>query len=83
MASQVSNYMPIILENGQWTTPHEQIYGTKPDWRNLVPMFSLCQIRRNCDGNKQWSTANSQYIIGIYVVNDTKIYGLLLYLPTT
>ena len=52
MAVHVSNYMPIILDNGQWTTPHEQKYGTKTDWRNLVPMFSLGYIRGNRDGNK-------------------------------
>ena len=53
MAAQVSNYMPFILENGKWTTPHEQKYGTKLDWRNLVPMFSIGYIHRNQEGNKQ------------------------------
>ena len=32
MAAQVSYYIPILLENGQWTTLHEQKYGTNPDW---------------------------------------------------
>ena len=32
IAAQVSKYMPILLENCQWTTPHEQKYGTNPDW---------------------------------------------------
>ena len=83
MSAQVSNYTPILLENGQCTTLNKQKYGTKPDWRNLVPMFSLGHIRRNCDSNKQRATADSQSIMGIYIVNDTKMYGLLLYLPTT
>ena len=65
MAAQVSNYMPILCENGQWTTPHEKKYGTKLDWRNLVPMFSIGYIRRNQDGNKQWATSDSQSIMGI------------------
>ena len=82
IAAQVSNYMTILFENGQCTNPHEQKYGTKPDWQNVVPMFSLNYIRRNWDGNKQWSTADSQYIMGICVGNDPKSDGLLFYLPT-
>eukprot|EP00957_Ditylum_brightwellii_P202761 15331703-Ditylum_brightwellii.AAC.1 len=45
-AAQVSNYMPIQLEDGTWTTPYEQVYKVKPDWRNLVPMFSLAHVKR-------------------------------------
>ena len=52
MNSQVSSYMPILLENGQWNTLHEQKYGTKLDLRNLVPMLSLGYIHRNRDGRK-------------------------------
>ena len=59
MDAQVSNYMPILLDNGQWTTAHEQRYRTKPDWRNFVPMLSLIYIRRNRDGNKQNATSYS------------------------
>ena len=83
MAAQVSNYMPIILENGQWTTLNEQRYGTKPDWRNLVTMFSIGYIRRNRDGKKQRATADSQSIMGICVGNNPKSDGLLFYLPTS
>ena len=83
MAAQVSNYMPILLENGPWTTPHKQKYGTKPDWHNLVPMLYLGHIRRNRDFNKQRATANSLSTIGICVGNDTKSGGLLFYLPTS
>ena len=83
MAAQVSNYMPIILENGQWNTLHEQKYGTKLDWRNLVPMLSIGYIRRNWDGNKQRVTSNSKSITGICVGNNPKSDGLLFYLPTT
>ena len=83
MAAQVSRYMPILLENGQWTSPYEQKYGTKPDWINLVPMFSLGYIHRNWDINKQRAPYESQYIMGIWVGNDPKSDGLLFYLPTT
>ena len=83
MAAQVSNYMPILPENGQWTIPHEQKYGTKPEWRNLLPIFSLGYIRRNRDVNKQRATADSQSIIEICAGNDPKSDGLLFYLPTS
>ena len=82
MAAHVSNYMPTLLENGQWTTLHEQKYGTKPDWHNLVFMFYLGYIHRNWDGKKQQATSDSQSIMVICVGNDTKSGGLLLYLPT-
>ena len=83
MAAQVSNYMPILPENGQWTTPHEQKYGTKPDWSNLVPMIYLGYILKNRYRNKQWATDNSQSITGICVGNYPKSDGLLFYLPNT
>ena len=83
MTAQVSNYMPILLENGQLTNPHEQKYDTKPNWRNLLPMSSLSYICRNRDVNNQRATADSQSIMGICVGNDPKSDVLLLYLPTT
>ena len=83
MAAQVSKYMTIILENHQWNTPHEQKYGTKHDWLNLVPMFSLVYIHRNRYGNKHRATSDSQSIMGICVGNDPKSDGLLFYLTTT
>eukprot|EP00957_Ditylum_brightwellii_P026209 1982171-Ditylum_brightwellii.AAC.1 len=48
-AAQVLNYMPIQADDGTWTTPFEQVYGIKPDWCNLVPMFSLAYVKRNRD----------------------------------
>ena len=83
MATHVSNYMLILLENGQWTTTHGKKYCTKPDWRKLVPMFYLGCIRRNRDGKKQWATSDIQSIIGICIGNNPKSCGLLLYLPTS
>ena len=83
MAAQVSNYMPNLLENGQWTTPHEQKYVTKLDWRKLVPMLSNGYIRRNRGGNKQRATSNGKSIIGICIGDYPKSDGLLFYLPTT
>ena len=79
ISGQGSNYMPILLENGQWSTPHEQKYGTKTYWCNLVPMFSIRYIFRNRDGKKNRITADSHSIMGICVGNNPKSDGLLFY----
>ena len=44
-AVEVSNYIPLKLNN-KMTSPHELVYKIKPDMRNLLPMFSVCYIRR-------------------------------------
>ena len=62
---------------------HEQKYGTKPDWHNLVPVFSLGYIRIKRYEKKQRATFDSQSIIMICVGNDPKSDGLLFYLPTS
>eukprot|EP00957_Ditylum_brightwellii_P032422 2456768-Ditylum_brightwellii.AAC.1 len=70
-AAQDSNYMPIQTEEGTWTTPFEMVFQQKPDWCNLVPMFSLSYR----------ATADSQSIKAICVGNDKKSDGLLFYIP--
>ena len=42
-AAEVSNYLPIKLDN-KHTTPHELVFGQKPDFQNLFPMFSVAYI---------------------------------------
>eukprot|EP00957_Ditylum_brightwellii_P077064 5856761-Ditylum_brightwellii.AAC.1 len=61
-AAQVSNYMPILTEDGIWINPFEVTYGKKPDWRNLMPMFLLAYIKQSSDGNKQRASTDSQSI---------------------
>jgi len=39
-ATEVANYLPLKINNSL-TTPHEQVYNSKPDLRNLLPMFSV------------------------------------------
>ena len=60
IAAQVSNNLPILFDNGQWTTPHEQKYCTKPYWRSLVHMFSPGYICRNRYGTNQRASADIQ-----------------------
>eukprot|EP00957_Ditylum_brightwellii_P160370 12208404-Ditylum_brightwellii.AAC.2 len=61
--------------------PYEIVYQQKPDWRNLIPIFSLAYLKHNHDGTQFSSTADSQSIKAICVGNDTKSDGLLFYLP--
>eukprot|EP00957_Ditylum_brightwellii_P163014 12413261-Ditylum_brightwellii.AAC.1 len=80
-AVQVSNYMLIQTDDGKWTTPFEMVFHTKPDWCNLVPMFSLAYIKCNRDASGFSATADSQSIKAICLGNDKKSGGLLFYLP--
>ena len=49
-AVEVCNFFPVTA-NGVLTTPYELIYNTKPDLRNLIPLFSIAYIRRTRDGD--------------------------------
>eukprot|EP00957_Ditylum_brightwellii_P063151 4793665-Ditylum_brightwellii.AAC.1 len=82
-AAQVSNYMPIQSDKGTWTTPFEQVFKQKTDWRNLVPMFSLSYLRRLRDNTGYRATADSQSIKAICVGNDKKSDRLLFYVPSS
>ena len=79
-AVQVHNYTPIKVD-GIDTTPHEVLYGQKPDYRNLFPMFSLANVKRRKDGKKHRGKIMSQTIQAICVGNDDKSDGRLFYIP--
>lgn len=79
-AVQVHNYSPIHID-GRDTTPHEMMYGYKPDYRNLMPMFLVAYIKRKRDGKKHRSKAMSQTIQGICMGNDPQSDGRLFYIP--
>jgi hypothetical protein len=38
-AAEVSNYFPLQVDGGQWTTPLELAHHVKPDLRNLFKLF--------------------------------------------
>jgi len=42
-STEISNYFPIRIDN-KLTTPHELTYGTKPDMRSLVPIFTVAYV---------------------------------------
>ena len=49
-AVQVTNMMPVTLSDGALSIPFELAYGLKPDWRNLLPLFSVAYVKRFRDG---------------------------------
>ena len=80
-ATIVSNYMPLQLADRTWTSPFEQVYNVKPDWQNLVPMFSVAYVKRLRDADVSHNTSDSKTIHAICVGNDPDSDSLLFYLP--
>ena len=58
-ATEISNYLPLKMDN-QLITPHELVYGTKPDLRFRLPQFSIAYISRYRDGNIEHKNTHSQ-----------------------
>lgn len=79
-AVQVCNYTPINVKN-KWTTAFELMYQQKPDYRNLMPLFSVAYVKRKRDGTTHRTKAMSQTLRCICVGNDPKSDGLLFYSP--
>ena len=80
-AVQVTNYIPIKTNNTTLTTPYFLAYNQKPDYRNLLPLFSAAYVKiyKSGEGN----TLNSQTIKAILVGNDDKSDGKLFYNPSS
>ena len=70
-AVEVSNYLPLKLNN-KYTTPHELVYKEKPNLQNLLPMFSVCYIRRKTNpDNTKLKNVESHSIAVILVGRST------------
>ena len=80
-AVQLSNYLPVKTDIGSLTTPFFEAYGQKPDYRKLLPLFSIAYVKlyESANGN----TLSSQTVKGILVGNDPKSDGRLFYNPST
>jgi len=76
-AAEVSNYLPLKVDN-KLTTPHELAYNTKPDLRNIFPLFSVAYITQTDD-----HSYNSQTIRTILVGRSDKSNILQFYHPQT
>jgi hypothetical protein len=76
---QVLNYIPCTVE-GISTTPHELVYGVKPDLRILFRMFSVGFFRHLRDGNHHCSgVAESKSMQGITLGRCCKSDGMIFY----
>ena len=82
-AVQVTNMMPVTLANGTTSTPFELAYGVLPDWRTLIPLFSVAYVKRFRDGDAHRKAPYCQTIKAICVGNDSKSDGKLFYIPHT
>ena len=70
-AVQINNYMPIKTVDGKDTTPFFQAYGVKPDYRKLIPLFSVAYVKIYESG--EGNTLDPQTVSAILVGNDDKI----------
>ena len=81
-AVQVSNYLPIQTETHVTTSPHFEVYQTKPDYRKLLPLLSIAYVKEHYPGSSK-QTFHSQTIKAILLGNDHKSDGQIFYNPTT
>ena len=76
-ATEVSNYLPLTI-NQKLTTPHEIVYKSKPDLRNLLPMFCVSYTSYKSDHSYHTQTVKT-----ILVGRSDKTNAFLFYHPTT
>ena len=79
-AVEVSNYLPIKVNN-KLTTPFEMVYKTKPDLRNLFPMFSVGYIYCSRDATTNRLTFHSTSLRCICLSRDDTSNQLEFYHP--
>ena len=79
-AVEAANYMP-IERSGSVTTPHELTHGEKPDYRTLIPIFSVAYVRRKKDGKIKRGQFHAQAIKCIIVGQCQHSDSLLFYHP--
>ncbi len=78
---QVMNYVPCTVE-GISTTPHELVYGVKPDLHILFRMFSVGFFRHLQDGDHHHSgVSESKSMQGITLGRCRKSDGMIFYCP--
>ena len=76
-AAEVSNYLPIKLNN-TYVTPHELVFGQKPDFQNLFPMFCVSYV-----DYKDPHTLNIQTAKTIVIGRSDISHSLEFYHPHT
>ena len=82
-AVEVSNYIPLKLNN-TFTTPHELVFGQKPNLQNLLPMFSVAYVRRRkSEDDTKLQNVESHSIAVILVGRSTVANSPIFFHPHT
>ena len=81
-AAEVSNYLPITIDN-QITTPFELVYKIKPDLRVIFPIFSVAYVHKTRDGTTNCLTFHSNILRCIAVGRHDFSDQLIFYHPPT
>jgi hypothetical protein len=80
---QAMNYLPFTVESIS-TTPHELVYGVKPDLWVLFWMFSTGYFRHNCDSTEsRHGIGTSKTMQGIALGRCCKSDRMIFYSPHT
>ena len=80
-ASKMQKKFPIKY-NGKYTTPHELVFKSKPDYCQLLWLFSTVYFSHKKDNTKLRTNIQAHSLAGIAVGwSDTTANGLLLYNP--
>ena len=82
-AVEVSNYIPLKI-NSSFTTPHELVFGDKPNLQNLLPMFSVAYVRqRKSENDTALQNVESHSIAVILVGRSTVANSPIFFHPHT
>ena len=81
-ASRIHNIFPVKHQD-KLTTPHELVYKTKPDYRQLFRLFSTAFFTHSKDGVKARSNIQSHTMAGIAIGYSDIANGMEIYNPLT
>lgn len=79
-AVEISNIMP-TKHKSKITTPYKLVYNKKPDYRVLIPMFSIAYIQQHRQNNKDLDSWSSCSLKCILVGTCPQSDGLIFYHP--
>ena len=81
-ASRIHNIFPVKY-NDKYTTPYEMVYKDKPDYRQLIRLFSTVYFSHSKDNTKARTNMQAHTLAGIAVEWSDTANGLLVYNPIT
>ena len=81
-ASRLQNIFPIKYDN-KLTTPHELVYKSKPDYRQLFRLFSTTYFSHLKDNTTERTNVQVHTLVGIAVGWSDVANGLQVYNPIT